>query len=105
MLDKEEMAGAYQRLGQRVHPPEHRVELTTGRKGERDRFDQAGSEFDVGNGQRMLHRFVRQIVLLIPGTGTPMQDGWQRRLYLLQVAAQHLGKQVVVAVPAPLVVE
>ena len=52
-----------------------------------------------------MHRFGRQVVPLVPVTGTKMQDGWQRRLYLLQVAAQHLGKQVVVAVPVPLVVQ
>ena len=34
-----------------------------------------------------------------------MQDGWQGRLPLLEVAAQHLGKQVVVAVPTPLLVQ
>jgi hypothetical protein len=96
---------AYQYLGQGIQPLEYRVELTLECNWEHDWFDQAGRELDIGNGQCVLHRFGGQRVLLIPGTGTPMQYGYHCRLSLLQMASQHLGKQVVVAVPAPLLVE
>src|SRR5438034_6389604 len=96
---------AHQCLGQRVHPLEHCVELTLEPSGERNWFDQAGSELSVGNGKGVLHCFDKQRVLLVPGAGTAMQDGQLRWLCLLKVAAQYLSKQVVVAVPAPLVVQ
>jgi hypothetical protein len=106
LLDTEERVSAYQRLGKGVHPPAHRVDLTQVEdNGERDRFDQAGCEFDIGNSQGVLHRFGRQIVLLVPGAGPSMQCGDQCRRGLLQVVAQHLGKQVVIAIPTSLVIK
>src|SRR5437764_7395293 len=53
----------------------------------------------------MLYRFGGGPVLLVPGAGTAMQVGYPARFCLLQVAGEHLGKQVVVAVPSPLVIE
>ena len=48
---------------------------------------------------------VEQLVLLVPTTGPAVEFRNYRRLLLLQTAAQHLGKQVVVAVPLPFIVE
>src|SRR6516164_1613532 len=45
------------------------------------------------------------MMLFVPVAGSPMQDLWRRGLPLLQVAAQHISKQVVVAVPVPLIVK
>ena len=52
----------------------------------------------------MLHRFREHLVLLVPDAGTPMQLWHQLGLRLLQAAAQHTGKQVMVAVPVLFVI-
>src|SRR6266704_3058148 len=44
-------------------------------------------------------------MLLIPPAGTAMEFWYRVRLYLLQAAAQHLGKQLVVAIPPPFIIE
>src|SRR5215469_14726429 len=44
-------------------------------------------------------------MLLVPGTGTTMYVGNQSGFYLPEVTTQDFGKQVVVAVPAPLIVQ
>src|SRR5215469_2734144 len=105
MIHTEERACAHECLGQGGQPPEYRIDLTLIAHRERDRFDQAGSLYDIGHSQRMLHRFNRQFMLLVPGAGTTMQEGWQRGLPLLEVTAQDFSKQVVVAIPKSLVVE
>ena len=64
-----------------------------------------GDPLEVMGGQRMLHRFDGQPVLLKPPASATMQLRHQLRLRLQQVAAQHLGKQVVVAVPTSLVLQ
>ena len=52
----------------------HRVDLTLEEdKGDRDPFDQAGREFSIRNGQGVLHCFGSQLVLLVPGAGSPVQ--------------------------------
>src|SRR6266853_2329858 len=44
-------------------------------------------------------------MFLAPATGATMQFGYQGGLCLLQAATQHLGKELMVAIPAPLIVE
>src|SRR2546423_8147067 len=68
-------------------------------------FDQTSRQLEIRGCQRMLYRFDKHLLLLVPGTGTTMQLGYQARLRLLQVAGEHLGKQRMIAVPVPLVVE
>ena len=53
----------------------------------------------------MLHRFDGEPVLLVPGAGTPMQLWHEPGLRLPQAAAQHIGKQVMVAIPVLFVIE
>src|SRR5258708_8065975 len=53
----------------------------------------------------MVHCFDDQSILRVPGAGPAMQCWDERGLDLLEAAAQHLDKQVVVAVPAPLVIK
>src|SRR6266571_5738269 len=105
VVHTEEGACVHQCLGQNSQPPEHCVDLTLVGDGERNRFDQVSSTSEIGGGQRVLYRFERQIMPLVPEAGTLMQFGHQQGLCLLQAPTQHVGKQVVVAVPAPLVVE
>jgi hypothetical protein len=48
---------------------------------------------------------VEHFVLLVPTTSPSVQLSNHRWLLLLQPTAQHLGKQVMVAIPVPLVIE
>src|SRR5438876_12461589 len=81
-----------ERIGQSVQPAEQYLELTgkVGKPGVL--FDQEGSSVDIGNGQRMGHRLVEQLVLLVPATSTVVEFRYRYRLELLQAGSQHLGK-------------
>src|SRR3989442_5653491 len=68
-------------------------------------LDQAGSLLRSRSRQRMGDRLGEQPVLFVPATGATMQLRDQRGGRLLQPLAQSLSKQVVIAIPAPFVVE
>src|SRR5437588_2652617 len=68
-------------------------------------LDQAGGSLKIRGSQRMLYGFSKHLVLFVPGAGTTMQFGHQRGLSLLEAALEHLCKQVVIAVPASLLVQ
>ena len=64
-------------------------------------LDEPGREIDISSGPRVTHSVVGQRMLLVPGGGASMQLREPRRLLLLQARAQEVGKQMVVAPPAP----
>src|SRR5947209_7368641 len=101
MHEAEGGLATHERIGQSVQPAEQRLELTR-KVGELGvSFDQASSVFDIGNSQRMGDRLVEQLVLLVPATGPAVEFGNQERLLLLQTTAQHLSKQMMIAIPLP----
>ena len=53
----------------------------------------------------MGYRLVEQLVLLVPATSPAVELRNQERLLLLQTTAQHLSKQMMVAIPLPFLVE
>src|SRR6266487_1800058 len=101
MYDAEGGLGKDERLGQPVQPAESRLESA----GPAVLFDQANSSLDIGNGQRIGYCFAAQLSLLEPLTGPAVQLRNQDRLCLPQTGAQHLGKQVMVAIPLPFIVK
>src|SRR5207249_1765901 len=68
-------------------------------------FDQTGRSLKIRGSQRVLYGFSKQLVLLVPGAGPTMQFSHERGLSLLEAALEHLGKQVVIAVPNSRLVE
>lgn len=53
----------------------------------------------------MGYRLIEQLVLSEPATGPAVEFRNQGRLCLLQMGMQDLGKQVMVAIPLPFIVE
>jgi hypothetical protein len=53
----------------------------------------------------MLHRFRNHTLLLEPARRTPMQLGHTLGVLLAQPVPQQVGEQVMVAVPAPLLIK
>src|SRR5436305_9801438 len=105
MHEAEGGLGTHQCIGQPVQPAEQRLELTR-KVGELGvLFDQASSVLDIGNGQRMGYRLVEQLVVLVPATGPAVELRNHEWLLLLQPTAQHLSKQMMVAIPLPFLVE
>src|SRR5215469_14579766 len=105
MHDTEKGLSADKRLGKMVQPPSKHLELT-GKIGEPAMpLHQASSSFEFRYSQCVSDCFVDQFLVFVPGAGPAVQLSNQRRLLLLQPTAQHLSKQVMVAIPLPLVIE
>jgi len=60
---------------------------------------------EVLGGQGVPYRLRGQVVALVPPAGTLMQQRNLVGLLAEQVRSQHVGEQVVVAVPLPLIVQ
>ena len=98
-------AGTNQVLGQRREPAldggllatqvEHRVEVL---------FDQPGGPFLLARGQGVPDRLVGQPLLLVPSRGVAVQAPGTLRV-LFQPGPEQVGEQMVVAPPAPDIVE
>ena len=68
-------------------------------------LDEPGRPSGVAGGQRVPDGVVGEAVLLVPGRGGAVQLGHAVGELALQVGAQEIGEQVVVAPPPPLLVE
>jgi hypothetical protein len=68
--------------------------------------DQLGRPFRVAPGQRVRDGLLRGSGFPVPGASPPVQQRYQAGLGLLprQLAAQHLGEEMVVPVPDPVVI-
>src|SRR5215212_6705891 len=66
---------------------------------QRHMLDQAGRLLDIRHGQRMTDGLLKLPSCSIPGAGPLMQLWDDRRLHLLQAGAQHLGKEMMIAIP------
>ena len=68
-------------------------------------FDQIGRPLEILGGQRMVDRFGRLAVLLVPDARPPMQlrnGGW---LLVQQVRLQNVGKEPVIAIPMAMIIK
>src|SRR5215470_9691226 len=68
-------------------------------------LNQADSLLDSGDGQCMGYCLVEQLALLEPAAGSAVQFRNQGRVCLPQTGAQYLGKQLMVAIPLPFIVQ
>ena len=106
MEEAEARPGAHDLLRQGVEPAPHRRHLTE--LIQRDRpaaFDQPRGPVRVAPRQRMADRLVHLALPLVPVRRPQMQGGNEIRLPPVQVTAEHLGEEMVVAIPAALFVE
>jgi hypothetical protein len=69
------------------------------------KLEQIGSQGVIAGGEGMPHGFAGLAVLFQPDGCPPVQDGRKLRTGLQQPGAQQAGKQVMVAVPAPVIIE
>ena len=68
-------------------------------------LDQLGGVRNIACRERVLHRARQKLVSLIPCAGSPMQIGDRAGRLMVQPRAQEGAEQVVVAVPAALVIQ
>jgi hypothetical protein len=66
---------------------------------------QVGHSFKTLGSQRVADRIGRRTIVLVPLARPPMQDGNQLGLLCHQMGLEHIGKEVMVAIPLALVVE
>ncbi len=83
---------------------EHRLASFPAHRGDRE-LDELGRAVEVARGERVPHRRLGLPGVREPRTGAAMQLRHRRRPLPLEVRGEHVGEQVVVAVPPPLVVE
>jgi hypothetical protein len=93
-------------LGWRGHcldPAEHQLGLPARRQREAIAFDQLGRAGPILGRQRVCERLTRRVVLREPGAGTAVELGqrvWAGAVH--EALAQHIAKQLMVAIPLPL---
>ena len=84
--------------------PEHRLAAYPGQRRDRQ-LDQVRRALDVAGGERVPDRGFGLPGLVVPVAGAPVQPGDPVGVLAEQVRPEDVGEQVVVAVPAALVVE
>ena len=107
MHDAEQGAQAHHWLRQACQPAKHALDLCakSGPAVHINALNQVGGTLDISSSKRVLYRFGEPSLLLIPAAGSQVEVGHQRLISLLQARAQGLGKQVVIAIPVPLVIQ
>ena len=68
-------------------------------------LDQVRCPLEILGAQSMLYRLIDEPVLLVPLTGPAVQRWHLLRLGLAQSLAQQVGKEMVIAIPTPLLVQ
>src|SRR5581483_9513131 len=59
----------------------------------------------IGGCQRVVNGIVRQTVLLIPCTRSPVEFWHEHRMCALQKVAQCVSEELMIAIPAPLIIQ
>ena len=95
----------HQRLGQSVGPVQQDDDPALSQQAGRLLLDQPRRPLEVLGRQGVADRLVHQPLLLVPPAGPAVQLRDAARLLRFQTTAQALREQVVVAIPAPLLVE
>ena len=96
---------AEQLVGERLEPAQQRGLLSTPAQCGHGQLDQVRRSGKVLGGQRVADRLGPLAVLLVPRARPPVQVGNVLGLLVQQVRAQHVRKEVVVAIPPAAVVE
>jgi hypothetical protein len=98
--------GADDGVGEGVQPAAHGGDLAAGPQDRRgDAGDQVGGGGIVGRGHVQVDRLDQHRLLLVPGGGAPVELRHELAVLPAQALAQVVGKQPVIAVPAPVRVE
>ena len=92
-------------VGQRLQPAVHHRFLPVTSDRRHGQLDQVGRPVEVSRGQGVPDRLLGQIVALVPLAGALVQQRNLVRLLAEHPRPQHVGEQVVVAVPLPPVVQ
>ena len=92
-------------VGQRLQPAEQHGFLPVTSDRRRGQLDQVRRTVEVAAGQGVPDRLLREVVALVPQAGALVQERNQVRSSGEQVRPQHVGEQVVVAVPLPPIVQ
>src|SRR5579859_2762380 len=97
--------GTYQFIGDRGCPPLQCGDLTPPDKRVKCLLDQACGLREIGGGQSVVNGVVRQALLLIPYARAPVEFWYKRGMCALQAMAQRFSEELVVAIPAPLIIQ
>ena len=92
-------------VGQFLQPAEQHRFLPVTADRRRGQLHQVRRAVEVPRGQGVPDRLLREVVALVPLAGALVQQRNQVRLLGEQVRPQHVGEQVVVAVPLPPIVQ
>ena len=92
-------------VGERVEPAEDRPVLPVASHRGQRQLHQVRRAVEVPGSQCVPDRVLRQVVVLVPVAGAPVQHRDQVGVLAEHAGAEHVGEQVVVAGPLPLVVE
>ncbi len=96
---------AHQFVWQRLQPPQERGELATGYHCAGALFDQPGCPLEILCRQGVLNGRAHLPLGLKPNAGPEIQLRYHFRLRDTQTMLQEIGKQVVVAIPASLIIQ
>ncbi len=97
--------GADHRVGQRPQPSPERGELAAGGCRLSRLLDQIRRPLKIARRQGVAHCFEEHPFLLVPRTGSAVQFRHQTASLPLQALPQQVGKKMVIAIPAPLVIQ
>jgi len=103
--DTEHWIAPYVVVGQELQPAVHHRVLPVSSHRRHSQLHQVDRSLEVLSSQRVLDRLFGQIVALEPMAGTLVQQWNLIRLLADQTRPQHVGEQLVVAVPLPPVVQ
>jgi hypothetical protein len=99
-------ARLHHRLGHSIHPAEQRMPtLKRGRVVDLLVLDQMRRPHIIMSSERVADGLGKQSALLVPHASSSVQSGKQIGVVTLYPVAQHLGEEVMVAIPAALVVK
>jgi hypothetical protein len=94
-----------QLVGERLEPAQQRGFLSPPAHGWHGQLDQIRRAREILSGQRVADRIGRRTMLLVPRARAPMQRSYQIGLLGPQMRGEHIGKQVVIAIPVALIIQ
>ena len=103
--DTEQRAAPDNLVGQCLHPAEQDRFLPVAADRRHRQLHEVGRAIEVPRSQSVPDRLLSRVMCLVPAAGAQVQQRNQVRRLGEQARAQHVGEQVVVAVPLPLVVQ
>src|SRR5688500_430780 len=94
-----------QLVGKRPQPAKQRGVLSAPAYGWPCPLDQICRARETLGGERVADRIGRRAMLLVPRAGAPVQSRYQIGLLHPQMRSEHVGKEVVIAIPVAPVIQ